>query len=204
MKIIISGAVGAGKSTLMHALNQYFTKHNKKVFMVDEYISTKLGEDLLISKINGSVRSQVLQAYILSYWEQISKNESPDVDYQLFERDPVDSVTMFAMKDYITNPQSRKDFLVNEAIGLLYQWASELNKDLGLENPEKFTIDVDNMSVDDEIDAVEHILHQCKTGVVKITLNASPDTLLQRIKIRNRYDSSYYSKDDVEFFNSKL
>lgn len=204
MILIISGPVGAGKTTIIKMLCEKLA--NEKVFISNEFNSTNAGQALLTERISGKLRSQILQAYVLNYWEQLLKEDlKSKYTHIIFERDPLESIVMFAMKEYNNNPKTTEDFLTNQIINNLHYWAVRLHEEhQDLLKPEIIiTIDTDEQSLEERCNLIYKLIgNQYK--VVKIILTASTDSLLERIRTRNQADANAYSREDIDYFREHV
>lgn len=199
-KIVVTGPISAGKSTVLEILYQLLTEHQVPRIPILEYINydTEIGNIMLKKFISGETSNSTFQNYVLdNYTAQLSAvKTSPHV--YLFERTIDDAPMCFAnIAHYEGRNLSDFDLLAlmekSKRIDAEYDVPSCL-----IDNGTAFSR-VNGNSLDDIlITIIDQIRDDLEAGINKriIGLNASLNVSKLRIKKRNRdgendYDDKY-------------
>lgn len=198
-KLIVTGPISAGKSTVLEILYRLLTQHNINTVPILEYINfdKEIGNTMLKKFISGETSNSTFQNYVLdSYTAQLSKVKvKPNV--YLFERTIDDAPMCFAnIAHYEGKNLTDYDLLA------LMEKAKRIDTDFDvpsclIDNGTEF-IRVNGNSLDDIlITIIDQIREDLDKGINKriIGLNASLNVSKLRIKKRNRDGESCYDDD---------
>lgn len=195
-KLVITGPISAGKSTVLEIIYQLLTMNNISSAPILEYINydNEVGNTLLKRFITGETSNSTFQNYVLdNYVDQLSKINSHPTVY-LFERTIDDAPMCFAnIAHYEGRNLTDFDLLAlvekSKRIDQIYDVPSCL-----IQNNTAF-IRVNGNSLDDIlITVIDQIKNDLENGIYKriIGLNASLNVSKLRIKKRNRDGESGY------------
>ena len=97
--IVISGTIGAGKSTLIKRLIAYFEANNIRYGHIPEYIDIEGGPEMLEKWTSGEITLEQFQNYINNTTENLNKELSnKELDIKVFERTPIESAVIFSIE----------------------------------------------------------------------------------------------------------
>ena len=93
--IVITGAIGAGKTTLVSKLEKHFSQTNVSYGIIPEYLDgMKNGPEMLNKWITGIITRDQFQEYIHES-EDILNKKQEDKEIRIFERTPVEGAVIF-------------------------------------------------------------------------------------------------------------
>lgn len=142
LNIVVTGAIGVGKSTVINYLKQSLDKtHNIHCSIVNEYIVEKynnipIGETMLNMFMQNKLSSFTFQNYIIDWWDKQYKwldsiyntvlvnQPEYDLSVRIFERLPYDNINCFAKYALLTNNLTQQEFdsLTNRCQNVLGQY----------------------------------------------------------------------------------
>ena len=142
LNIVVTGAIGVGKSTVINYLKQSLDKtHNTHCSIVNEYIVEKynnipVGETMLNMFMQSKLSSFTFQNYIIDWWDKQYKwldsiyntvlvnQHEYDLSVRIFERLPYDNINCFAKYALLTNNLTQQEFdsLTNRCSNVLGQY----------------------------------------------------------------------------------
>lgn len=142
LNIVVTGAIGVGKSTVINYLKQELDKtRNINCSIVNEYIVEKynsipVGETMLNMFMQNKLSSFTFQNYIIDWWDKQYKwldsqyntvlvnQPEYDLSVRIFERLPCDNINCFAKYALLTNNLTQQEFdsLVNRCQNVLGQY----------------------------------------------------------------------------------
>lgn len=195
--LVITGAIGAGKSTLANNIFEYFKNQYQSIAMIPEYIDGMRNGNMMLSKfIEGQLSPKEFQKYI-SMAIDILNYETRDNTFRIFERTPIENAEIF-----VPNSDAYEDTKAD---------AELLHKKYNIPLvPGPYCVKVDaNLGEEDVFNEVKKIvesdLKQKKRQRV-IFLSVDFETALNRINKRNRKaEKSYtheYLKTIIERYES--
>ena len=77
-KVIISGGVAVGKSSIIKHLMIYLDEHNKKYIHIPEYIDVKKDALMMLNKyFNKEISAYTFQKYVTNSYDEILSKSSP-------------------------------------------------------------------------------------------------------------------------------
>lgn len=99
-KLVITGGIGAGKSTACQLIKELFEMHGVPINTVREYINyDPNGQQVLADFISGKISNFMFQNYILDTYK-LQCGESKKSGITIVERPPEDSIACFANITY--------------------------------------------------------------------------------------------------------
>jgi deoxyadenosine/deoxycytidine kinase len=202
--LIITGGIGAGKSTICQIIKTLFEEENFSVKPIMEYINyDPSGETMLCKFLNKEISNSTFQHYILDVYDnQYSKVESEQII--ITERPLEDSIACFANISY----QQRNGITINELLTLWdkanniiekYQIAG-YNDDKTLKSYIKSNSIVSNL-----VNIIETIHDDLVNGVTKriiVLLVDNVKTTQSRISKRGRDSEKSYSDEYLTTINN--
>lgn len=203
--LVITGTVGAGKSTRCEALYHIFKLCNLPTNPFPEYInntdSSEHSRSMLKKKISGEVSPNTFQSYILDSWEKyLSTNDKPGLN--LYERCVDDSFVCFC------NIENKGNKLTEIQLLSLFERLKSINTKYNI--PSYFDEDIhftEILSNDLNLNLkqiVDIIISDVKSNVKKriIGLTVSDYVSKERIKQRSRDGEDSYTNEAIRLFNS--
>ena len=106
-KVIITGGVAVGKSSIVNVVCEELTRNGKKWILVPEYLDVKDdGLEMLNKYFENKISVYEFQTYILNYYEWYLKNvKVSDDDIIIFERSIDDGITYVLGPAPLTHPR---------------------------------------------------------------------------------------------------
>ena len=94
--IVVTGPIGAGKTTLVNKLIKYFKERNADLGIVHEYIDgMEDGAEMLSKWLGGEITHEAFQDYLIDAYDYLNYNVY-DQSIRLFERTPVEGAVIFS------------------------------------------------------------------------------------------------------------
>ena len=183
-KLVISGTVGAGKSTMLDKIADYIRMKELKVGVVREYIdSHPEGASMLSDWITGKISLKVFEDYI-SDCQTIDIEKVKDFPIIVYERTPYESAQVFCLGSFVYKH--------------VLDQATELHEMYHIPKPNK-----ENVTRIDANGTIEEVLEKIKM-VIDMDLETNTkeriiylvidiDTSMRRIKERGRLSELSYS-----------
>ena len=127
-KVIISGGVAVGKSSIIESLTNYLKEHNHKYIHIPEYIDVKPDAlDMLNKYLTKQISAFEFQEYVTNFYnEYLSTLKINGDEILIFERGPDDGITCFSNLDY------NKDNITEQEFFKLYNLALSYDKKFNL------------------------------------------------------------------------
>lgn len=200
--LVITGPVGAGKSTLCEAVHQIipeFECYPEFIEMGDDY-DRLFGNMFLAKKIKDNRLTFTFQSYILDSWKL--QLDDKKASKRLLERCVDDSVICFANIDnyngHITDNELRILFEKCQNINSKYELPTYFSDNI------KFSIIESGNLVDNINEVLAIIADDIEHGITQriIGLQISPKTSLERINKRNRSGENQYTFDQVSKYTN--
>ena len=124
-KVIITGGVAVGKTSVMNAVQKYLKEYQKPFQVVPEYID---GLDDGLVELNKYLRRDIssyqFQSYVINYYPWFFENKvDKNIDLLLFERTVDDSIIVFSNLD-----NHQKLTLSDEEFMKVFNRAKEINE----------------------------------------------------------------------------
>lgn len=205
-KVLISGAVGVGKSTFISNMTNYFDANGIKYAVVPEYVTgDPHGIKILNKFFNGELSPYDFQHYIIEYYDAYIGVLDEIIDEDtivIFERCIDDSVLCFANILYQNKRITEEEFFE------LYKYSIRTNRKYNIPSfferyPNDYTFmlfkTLDNVNY---AEAVNNIIQVTGKDNLLFGLYNDIDVCYNRILKRNREgESSGYNIDKVRAFN---
>lgn len=190
--IVITGPIGAGKSTLCSLLEQ---KLNLEY--IREYIDLENGENMLAKFKNGEISNQVFQDYILDCFDsQLQQSKTKVV---IMERMPQEGPIIFCNND---------KSILDKASKLQMKYFKKTNNPMRVitvinsgQSPKKLMNEVLGRIFGTKYVSYDNIKILEKTSGVIIYLKTSSEICLNRIKLRNRAPEKSISINYLDVMN---
>lgn len=206
--IIISGTVGAGKTSLINGIEKYFmqSKCKCRTFKVPEFIDIiPCGPELLRDKLIGIISPFTLQNAILDSWEYIINKISSHIsnglyDVYIMERVPIESLNIFVKYEHKKGNISNEQYiyLKNRASQLQARLEYLMNNEAG---ETSHYIYANDKSIDRVLyDAIAIIYSKEGIGNLYINIIISAETSMERIRMRCRSGESAYIIKDLQWY----
>lgn len=196
-KLVITGTVGSGKSTLCESIAAIFRKVGKTLDAYPEYIARDPAANMLLEqKLTGVVSPLTFQSFVLDIWEHTLRQ--PRVgNFALYERCVDDSVLCFANNDNRNNTMTDGELLT------LFDRLKRIDNKYDIpsyfsDNP--FTCIVSD-TIDSNLQTIVGLIENDITNNVHhriIGLSVSGETSYQRILKRGRKAESNYTTKDAQ------
>lgn len=210
--LVITGTVGAGKSTVCESLLMIFKTlfPNLNIITYPEFLYVKdedVGEKLLNNKISGDISSNTLQSYILDNWRHIMRMNKPHSGFKLFERCVDDCVICFCNLENKTNRLSDAQFMN------LYEELKKIDEEFEIPtyfqtNDERRQSHFTKLYSNDLNYNLQKILSIISGDIINsisnriIGLSIQPKTSKERILIRSRSGECGYSDDEIALYSN--
>ena len=193
--IVLTGAVGVGKSTLCEAIKQQLLDKNVNVVYIPEYLAHPQGLSLLGEYLSDKITNVTFQNFIMDYYEQ-TMAPLKDSDVRIFERTPDDSLLLFAN---LANLNGKFD---NLGLLNLFERIREINNKYSI--PSIFDENVQfshiyTNSITKNVDEIISIIETDKRNRI-VLLDNDVDTIEKRIHARARSGESAYDRSTIEMF----
>ena len=111
-KVIVSGGVAVGKSSIIASLTRYLDENKVKWIYVPEYIDVKKdGLEMLNKYLRREITVYTFQEYVIEYYNEYLGSLQLDGDEILiFERGIDDAITCFSNLDYAAGKLTIEEF----------------------------------------------------------------------------------------------
>lgn len=188
-KLVISGTIGAGKSTMLDKIADYIRMKELKVGVVREYIdSHPEGSAKLSSWITGKISLKEFEDYIFDC-QTIDNEKVKDFPIIVYERTPIECAKVFCESSYCYKH--------------VFDQALELHEMYNIPKPTKDNVTrIDaNVSLEEVLDKIKMIVDmdlETNTKERIIYLMIDIETSMRRIKERGRLDELSYSDGYLE------
>jgi len=202
--LVITGTVGAGKSTRCETLAYLLNKFDIKTNNYPEYlyIDPKISGIMLGKKIKDEITAATFQSYILDNWEKIFKMNGKQSGFNLFERCADDCILCFCNIANENACMSDLQFLALyerlKTINTTYNIPSYFNPNIHF--TEIAATDL-NINLRQILDIIIHDIDNSVTNRI-IGLKVSNYESKFRIELRAREGEDGYSMDSVQLFNN--
>jgi len=195
-KLVITGCVGSGKTTIISNLYELFEEFNP--VMIKEYLEANktLGPLILSEFINGTISPLTTQNAILDIYEnQLKGLKLEDHGIILYERIPDDNLTVFA------NLACKDNGLNDDEFKVLYSRTVDIDKKYGIPSYILRTAEFKKINSSDLIDTVSIILSIIHDDIINgvssriIGISVCLEACKLRVKRRGRTDEDKYQDD---------
>lgn len=201
-KVIITGGVAVGKSSIVNVVCEELTKKDKNWILVPEYLDVKDdGLEMLNKYFENKISVYEFQTYILNYYEWYLKNvKVSDDDIIIFERSIDDGITCFSNADNARGKLSISEFHD------LFEKAKQLDEKYNipsyiLKNDFIF-IPIKTVDVQKDGKLITEIINNREGENIIIGLYNTDDRCYERMLKRNREgETSSYTKQSISEFN---
>lgn len=201
-KVIITGGVAVGKSSICSAIYNYLNDKNINWIYIPEYIDVKEdGLEMLNKYLKKEITVYEFQKYVINYYDEYLSNLTLNGNELLiFERGIDDAITCFSNLDYSNGGLTTEEFCS------LYELVKAYDKKYNL--PSYFIDDgkifipvkTENSKRDGNI--IGSIIDNRFNNNIVIGLYNSDNTCYERMLIRNRPgEKEAYSKEVISNFN---
>lgn len=204
-KLVITGTVGSGKSTICESLCYLFSTINVNINTFPEFISmNEFGNEMLKQRIDKKFSAVTFQNYILDNWENILKDKV-NQGFNMFERCVDDSVLCFCnifnyehdMSDMELYSTFNRMQNINQKYNMPTYYSNETNS-------VHFTeICSGNLNYN-LMQIIDIISNDVKNNITSriIGLSVSDFDSIYRIKKRNRDSETNYNIDEIKLYNA--
>lgn len=201
-KIIITGGVAVGKTSVMTAVKKYLNEKAIKFLEVPEYIDGKEdGLEMLNKYLSKTIPSFEFQSYIMNYYDWYFTNKVTNEDnLLLFERTLDDSVICFS------NLDNHKHELSDEEFMNIYKQAISINTKYNIpsyisnDNFEFIPIKTTNSDLAGKMIAA--IIEVRPDANIVFGLHNDDDVCYERMLLRNRPgETEVYTPQYIASFN---
>lgn len=207
VNIVLTGAVGVGKTTLCEAIRQYYLDNASdiKIEYIPEYLAHPQGLTLLNEYLTKKITNITFQNFIMDYYEQtlmkINDDENTTV-IRIFERTPDDSLLLFA------NLANLNDEFDDLGLLNLYERVKYLNEKYSIPSVLLMNTRITQITTNSLVKNIEDIKEIID---IEITINSpyknriiflfnDSDTVEKRIRARDRSGESVYDKKTIDMF----
>jgi len=202
VNVVLTGAVGVGKTTLCEAIKQYYIDSTVNVTFIPEYLAHPQGLSLLNEYLTKKITNVTFQNFIMDYYDQtLSKlvNVPDTINIRIFERTPDDSLLLFA------NLANLNDEFDDLALLNLYDRVNDINEKYSIPSIISHNTKISKIITDSLTKNVSEIINIIDADVKEsnnriIFLFNDVDTVEKRIRSRNREGESTYTKDTIKMF----
>ena len=186
-KVIITGAVGVGKSTIIDSVKTYLNSTNVKWIYIPEYIDVK--EDAL-DQLNKYLHKEIsvfeFQSYIIRFYEEYltSLTDITGEEILIFERGLSDAIACFSNLDYYHGHLTFEEFYE------LFQMARNVEDKFDMPsyftNADRFFLPVKTKDPRSDGEIIGSVIINRHVHNIVIGLYNSAKTCYERMLVRNR------------------
>lgn len=203
LKVVITGGVGVGKTTLINRI--YETNKYYNIIRIPEYIvGHKLGMRYLSDYLNKKISAYSFQHFILQYFDEFipkifnEKYEASKKNVLLFERVPDDTITCFV------NNQYKNNLLTHDEFYKLFSYSIEINKKYNLPTYFDYLNNFILLKSDDVAYNTDIVLNRFNDlSNLLVGLYNTPKICYNRMLQRGREaEKDNYTIQDIESFNN--
>lgn len=200
-KIIITGGVAVGKSTVIDQLLNKFRSLSIPYLYIPEYIDgDPKGEKILEEHLNGLITAFDFQLYTVNYYNKYLSSLNVHEDMILiFERTPEDSILCFAKKN-LDNGKLTSDEYNMLRTHTQYIMNTYNIPSYGSQTNIPFVV-LQQHDVYKTVCLIQNMIEQTKTDII-FGLQVSPQICYRRMKDRNRPgEAESYDENIINAFN---
>lgn len=198
--LVITGTIGAGKSTLCNLLETMFRINNITHTCYPEYLANdSLACELLAKRLSNKVSAVTFQNYILDYWKNALQKSNKGIS--IYERCVEDSVISFC------NMANLNGDLTDQELLSLFERAREIT--VKYNGPSYFGtsefIEIESTnSMNVALEILKIIQDDISNGIINrvIGLSVTDEVSFERVINRNREGESY-SMSTIQKYNSQ-
>lgn len=201
-KIIITGGVAVGKSSICKAIYDYFDNKNIKWIYIPEYIDIKEdGLEMLNKYLKKEITVFEFQKYVIDYYDEYLGSLIVDGDEVLiFERGIDDAITCFSNLDYSNGGLTTNEFCS------LYELVKSYDKKYNIPsyfiNDNKIFIPIKTENSKRDGNIIGSIINNRNDDNIVIGLYNTDKICYERMLIRNRPgEKEAYSLETISKFN---
>lgn len=210
--LVITGTIGAGKSTicesLVYILHQLFP--NLDIVPFPEFLFTgnsELSEKMLNEKIKGNISSNTFQSYIIDSWKKIMSENETRKGFRIFERCVDDCVICFC------NIENKAKKLSDSQFMALYEELKNIDKsydiptyfDIANKQNESHFTKMYSTDLNYNLANILSIIGCDISNNIKnriIGLSIKPKTSKERIIKRSREGESGYTDEQLQLYST--
>jgi len=202
--LVITGTIGAGKSTICESLSYIFNSLNIITNNYPEflYIDDEFSHRCLEKKILGHISDLTFQSYVLDNWIHILDSNKNNTGMKIFERCVDDSILCFCnisnKTQKLTNTELFSLFEKLQYVNTTYNIPSYFDQDLHFTEINSSTLDFNLQQI------LEIIVSDIDRGITSriIGLSVSSFDSKCRIQQRSRTGESNYTPEMIDVFNN--
>ena len=201
-KVIITGGVAVGKSSICSAIYKYLDDHNIKWVYIPEYIDVKEdGLEMLNKYLKKEITVFEFQKYVINYYDEYLSQLTLDGDELLmFERGIDDAITCFSNLDYSNNGLTTAEFC--ELYELVKIYDRKYNIPSYFLDDSKIFIPVKTDDSKRDGNIIGSIINNRNNNNIVIGLYNTDKTCYERMLTRNRPgEKEAYSLETISKFN---
>ena len=195
--VVISGCIGAGKSTCLDMMAYLLEQTGKPVNSLPEFVNMHLGIDILKERIEDKISCLTFQSFILDRYLQneLSKNK-----INLLERLPDESVLCFCLENFISGQ------ITEDELNVLWKKAGRIDKEKEFPSyREKHVVTIIEKTDINEIlqeigknmrrDIKHHASKEPLTHIFMLRIDS--ELSIQRVLFRDRDGEKYYTPEYI-------
>lgn len=203
-KVVITGPVGVGKTTIIRNLCARLEQNCIKYHLIPEYIDALPNANEKLEKyLRDEIHSIDFQTYVITYYDHYIRNNLKDINQDtvlIFERVPDDALYCFSYLDYqkgrLTFEEYQKLVDLTNEINQKYNLPSYTNKDCNCLIIKSNDSEINSNLVNELILSSS----QFKNNIIGLFNDVK--TCMERIQRRNRPGENY-NIESVILFNNR-
>ena len=184
--IVVTGPIGAGKTTLVKKLINYFLNQQADLGVVPEYIDgMKNGPTKLADWLSGKITQEEFQDYLLDAYDYLN-HKVYNQKIRLFERTPIEGAIIFSQGTNIYEKTLHGSAQLHDKYSI---------PDPQIEVP--YIIDA-SQTIEEVFQAATKIIEEDRMTQTRkriIYLRIDDETVYNRVNKRSRKGEDAYSKD---------